>query len=86
MGQIDRKKQQSEQPPKEKRADKPQWLEVLKPHRYAKPWYDKTKFAQRCVKSFKAVNEDQPLHYRMHYWRLQSRYWLKAVKQSNRAF
>ena len=61
MGQIDREKQQSEQPPKEKRADKPQWLEVLKPHRYAKPWYEKTKFAQRCVKSFKAVNEDQPL-------------------------
>ncbi len=61
MGQTDRKKQQSKQQPLEKGQDKPQWLEVLKPHRYAKPWYDETKFAQRCAKTFKAVKADQPL-------------------------
>ena len=65
MGQTDIKTLQSELRSKEKAPDKPpekpQWLEVLKPHRYAKPWYDETKFAKRCAQSFKKVKAVQPL-------------------------
>ena len=41
-------------------VEKPQWLQVLKPYRYAAPWFQQTGFAKRCQDAMKAVKVDQP--------------------------
>ena len=65
MGQTELKKKQSHQRAHQRSQQqpqqRPQWLDVLKPHRYARVWYDQTKFAARCAKSFKAIKAEQPL-------------------------